>query len=1005
LVAESLRRLGLAVTVSIDTSLLISYYNSKAGILNSSSDSSGAGGTTSTGAPAVQYAPTAPWQSGNGLNVNALVQSAMNGQNFINENAAKLDMPGASDDYKKLFALYQGLDTLSGIATQAAATNVDPTQMKQYQQAFARGLSQVTDYTDTTQLSQLRLTTGQTMLDDLSTIGAPATFNTTYTTGTLMTGATSDVVPAFAGDAQFDMTVKRQGVTQDIHMDLSDMGSTPRSMANVVNYMNGKLKAAGLTTTFSINRTTAAPRTLTVGTQTVTLPAVGDALALQINGDSAEQVTFSASATPAVYVTTQSGDPDPDANVATNDGILQSTMVKVDPNGDTPAATRLDSTQLQGSIGTVHATQVGPDGSVYMLADVSSTVNTSTTDPATGKVTTSSTAATVAGQTLQGKTDVALIKYDSAGHLVYTRTLGASTQATGLGLAVSSTGQVAITGSTTSSTTAALQGATDGPLNSATGSGYSDSFVSLYDANGDETWTAQRGSQLADKATAVAFGSDGVVYVAGTTNATMPNGGEVGGQDSYLTAFATDSTGAPKALFTQQFGTTGTDTPSGIAVDGNTVYVAANENGEAVVRSFQTANTVTTTTKAQSGGNLVVTVGTATGGTQTGSTSTTYPAGTGPDYTTSTSVTSAASVTAGATRDLGSLTGGSLAGISLSDGKLYIAGQTRNGALDIANTTRPYDALMDGFAASISTDLTSQADDNLAYYGGAGNNTVTGMSVANGQVWITGSAGADLPDQTMVGKAQGYIAGLDVATGTVSGAQLLSGKDGISTGTSIAVDATGASDLDKFGLPKGTITYGGSQNVVSSTSVRPGDQFQIRTSATGQPITITIAANDTFKTLAAKIGKAAGFAATVTVASNGTQNILKIAPASDSNTVEIMPGPNGKNALPALGLTAGVARNTTINKAGQSVSTARGGQVYGLGLDSSINLSDKASITHAQSILQLALTKIKTAYQGLVTAATPASAQPKAITGTVPAYITAQIANYQAGLDRLTGAS
>jgi hypothetical protein len=1001
-VAKSLRLRGLAVTVTIDTSLLVSYYNSKAGILDSATDSTGTS-TGSTAAPAKQYAPTAPWASGNGLNVNSLVQSALNGANFINPTAAKLDMPTASDaqDYQKLFALYQGLDTLSGIATQAAATNVDPATMKQYQSVFATGLSQVENYVNTTQYSQLRLTTGDTMLDDLSTIGAPATFNTTYDTGTLMTGLTSDPVPAFAGDAQFNMSVDREGVTQNINMNLADMGSTPRSMANVVNYMNGKLKAAGLTTTFSIKNTPAAPRTVQVGTQTVTLPAVGDALALQINGDSAEQVTFSAPANPAVYVTQQSGNTDPDNNVLTNDGIQQSTMVKVDPSAATPAASRVDTTQLEGSIGTVHATQVGPDGSVYMLADVSSTVNTSTTDPTTGAVTTSPTAATVAGQTLQGPTDVALIKYDSAGNLVYTRTLGASTAATGLALAVSSTGQVAVTGSVTGS----IQGATDGPLNSATGSGDTDSFVTLYDANGDETWTAQRGAQLNDAGTAVAFGSDGVVYVAGTTSSSMPNGGEVGGQDGYLTAYATDSTGAPKALFTQQFGTTGTDTPSGIAVDGNTVYVASNENGDAVVRSFDTANTVTTTTKTQSGSNLTVTVGTTTGGTQTGSTSTTYPAGTGGDYTTSTTVTTGATVTAGASRDLGTLTGGSIAGLQLSDGKLYIAGQTRNGALNVANTTRPYDALMDGFAASISTDLTSQSDDSLAYYGGAGNNTVTGMSVANGQVWITGSAGADLPGQTMVGTSQGYVAGLDVATGAVSGAQLLSGKDGISTGTSIAVDPTGSSDLDIFGLPKGTITYGGSQNVVSNTSVRPGDQFQIQTSANGPATTITIAANDTYKTLAAKISAAAGFQATVTVASNGTQNILKIAPSSDSYSVEILPGPVGKNALPSLGLTAGIARNTTVNKAGQSVSTASGGTAYGLGLDTSINLSDKASITHAQSILQLALTKVKTAYQGLVTAATPASAQPKAITGTVPAYITAQIANYQAGLDRLTGAS
>ena len=105
--------------------------------------------------------------------------------------------------------------------------------------------------------------------------------------------------------------------------------------------------------------------------------------------------------------------------------------------------------------------------------------------------------------------------------------------------------------------------------------------------------------------------ADGVVYVAGQAKGAMPNGGALGGQDSYLVAYAANGTGTPKALFTQQFGTTGTDTPSGIAVNGDTVYVASNENGDAVVRSFNTANTVTTTTKAQSGGNLVVTVATA----------------------------------------------------------------------------------------------------------------------------------------------------------------------------------------------------------------------------------------------------------------------------------------------------------------------------------------------------------------------------------------------------------
>jgi len=310
---------------------------------------------------------------------------------------------------------------------------------------------------------------------------------------------------------------------------------------------------------------------------------------------------------------------------------------------------------------------------------------------------------------------------------------------------------------------------------------------------------------------------------------------------------------------------------------------------------------------------------------------------------------------------------------------------------------------MDGFAASIATNLTSHADDHLAYYGGAGNSTVTAMSVAAGKVWIGGSAGADLPGQTMVGKAQGYVAGLDVAAGTVTGDQLLSGKDGIATVTSLAVDASGASDLDKFGLPRGTMTYAQSANVIANTAARAGDQFQIRTKAGAPAVTITIAANDTYDTLAAKIRTAAGFQAKVTLASDGKQKALKIEPINDNYTVEILPGAPGKNALPSLGLTEGIARNTKINDAGKAVSTAPGGNVYGLGIDGSISIGDKVSLGHAQSILQAAMTKIKNAYQDLATAAAPKTAQAPKTSGPVPAYLQAQIANYQAGLNRLNG--
>ena len=62
--------------------------------------------------------PTPPWSTSvKAPEQSALLRSALGGRSFINEGAAQLDVKGASADYKKLFALYQGLETKIGRAS------------------------------------------------------------------------------------------------------------------------------------------------------------------------------------------------------------------------------------------------------------------------------------------------------------------------------------------------------------------------------------------------------------------------------------------------------------------------------------------------------------------------------------------------------------------------------------------------------------------------------------------------------------------------------------------------------------------------------------------------------------------------------------------------------------------------------------------------------------------------------------------------------------------------
>jgi hypothetical protein len=122
--------------------------------------------------------------------------------------------------------------------------------------------------------------------------------------------------------------------------------------------------------------------------------------------------------------------------------------------------------------------------------------------------------------------------------------------------------------------------------------------------------------------------------------------------------------------------------------------------------------------------------------------------------------------------------------------------------------------------------------------------------------------------------------------------------------------------LDKLGLPKGALLFADSQKLVSATSVRAGDSFQIRTTQGGRLSAVTIEANDTLDTLAKKIERAGGFKVKVEVVSDGDYRRIKVSPQLKSASVEILPGKGGSDALEAIGLAPGVVRNPVIYDAG-----------------------------------------------------------------------------------------
>lgn len=892
------------MVLSIDMNVLTAYYQARAGVSGGLASGASSGGSAS----GAKKSPTPPWTtSSTAPQMSALTQTVLAGGKFINEGAAQLDVPKASADYKRLFALYQGLNALEGIVEQMNAKGTSDYRKNELRARFDAGMKEVSEYIDKTRFDGFQLAQGVTG-EKLQSTGLVKRETDTYTTVPLHSGSVDTEVTAFQGPTAFSLKLQKpSGTAINVNFDLAEMGSTPRTMANVVLYMNAKLEAAGSFSRFAIERSEGAERTVQAGKETISLGPGPDTFALKFKGVSTEVPTFTAAATPAVYI-------------GENVGTSGDQLVKFATDPASGATSNVDGKAFTKDLGeatvAVRASAVAADGSLYVLGDANAKPD---------------------GQAVKGMTDVVLRKYDSAGNLVFTRTLGAQQDASGYALAVSADGsRIAIAGSVT--------GALDnGELR--TDATTADSFVTVFDAEGEEVFTHRRGATAADQVSALTFAADGALYVAGTTSSGIAGQTGQGGQDAYVQGFKPNAAGAASAYsqaFTVQYGTTGTDKVSGIAVNGSTLVVAGLENGDVVARRYD----------LQAAGAPVL----------------------------------------GAVRNLGGVDGGTVAGVGIADdGSVLIAGSTHNGSLSAGSVTTAYTSGQAAFVAKLSADLNASGSERLTYYNGASDLTASAMTVSGGKVYVTGQQKAPPPPgQTTA--FDGYAAAIDAGTGAVSWSQTFRGDGRIAAPTTIAVAAAGASVLDRLGLPNGTMDFIQSQSVVANTAVRPGDQFFVRVSGSTAKA-VTIETGDTLKSVAAKINRAAGFNVKAEVVSANGYDTIKITPVSPRTTVEIESGPDGRNALKALGLEEGIVTTAADKNTKDRVKAS-----YALQLPSTLNLDTEGYVKQAQAVLLTAMSTIKSIYKDMTY--DPATEKK---TGTVPAYLQNQIANYQQALNRLTG--
>jgi len=146
----------------------------------------------------------------------------------------------------------------------------------------------------------------------------------------------------------------------------------------------------------------------------------------------------------------------------------------------------------------------------------------------------------------------------------WTHQFGTSSTDNAYDIAVSGTGDVYVAGSTL------------GAFYDQVSIGDRDAFVRKYNNAGNVIWTRQFGTTKEDVANGVTVDSVGNIYVVGWTRGSLPNQISAGSTDAFVRKY--DSAGGE--MWTIQFGTSVSDSATGVGVDGaGNIYVVGNRGG------------------------------------------------------------------------------------------------------------------------------------------------------------------------------------------------------------------------------------------------------------------------------------------------------------------------------------------------------------------------------------------------------------------------------------------
>ncbi len=763
-----------------------------------------------------------------------------------------LNRAGITDEVKSLFAAYQGLRKMQELALYAANDPHGISMASILQSQWTRYASELQSYIGGLKYDDITLLAGAK--NDAASATALSPRSSAAYSGNLLFADRTAAITNIDPNAQFTINVGKTDDTNfDVLIDLSQMGATTRSLDNIIDFINQELALAGA-----------------ISTVTISLDEDG-IYGMVVERSLSETLTFSAATTEAaIYMAGVSG------TGAYADGIVQ----KIDGLGGTPNVVGTERVDPESGAAGANAVAIDSEGHVFIVGKVSGDID---------------------GQITQGSEDLYLKKYDAAGNLLWTRLLGAADSATGFAVEVDSNDNVIVAGKVR------------GDLYDTASGGGVDSFVTKFDASGQELWSHQAAATENDGALGLAIDGSDNVFFTGFTDGALSGQTHGGGADAYITKLDGDG----NHVATQQFGGAGDEVGNALAVSGGQVYVVGRADGQAFVRKFDA------TTLAEDAG-FQMTIGGVSETTQ---------------------ITDI--VVDGA-------------------GKIFVSGFTTDANLtNNAGAGRlAHQGGVDAFVAKI--DAATATVDFTSYLGSANDDRAYGLDLNGTDIYVTGTTTGNLFGETLGGTRDAFVVKLDQTTGVEQFTHLLAGAGGYAQGNAIRVDGGGSSILTRLGLPHGGLPVDDSSSVTSNSSVRPGQSFYISVND-GRRQKITIRATDSFRWVAIQINAALEGLGSAKVQFHSTGfDDLEITALRDTK-ISIFAGPDGNDALAGLGLKPqdlyGEGPNRVTNSDDEDDATTTDDSVFALGFTGELNLLDPDSAKTAADHISSAIGKIQTAYR------------------------------------------